>query len=282
MHTSRRQFLKASLGLVGSCGLGARRLPAAAPASQRLPHGLQLYAVRGAFEQNVPETLRAVSKIGYAGVEFWGYGGTPAVYQNHTAQQLRQMLDDLGLKCCGMHLQLQAIASDRLKRTMENNQVLGNPYLIVAAAPDKMATLGGIRELAGQLNAAAASARPENMRVGYHAHGFDFAKIDGRFAWDHLFSQTQPEVVMQMDIGNCLSGGGDPIAMLKKFPGRSQTVHVKEHEEKTFDSAYYRDVFELCETTCATRWYIVEMGSGKGEAFEVPKQALAKLRQVGK
>jgi hypothetical protein len=77
-------------------------------------------------------------------------------------------------------------------------------------------------------------------------HG-DFAKIDGRFAWEILFSQTLPEVSMQMDAGNCLDGNGDPIAMLKKFPGRTPTIHIKEHQEKSFESDFYKEVFRLCE-----------------------------------
>ena len=87
---------------------------------------------------------------------------------------------------------------------------------------------------------------------------------------------------MQLDVGNCLSGGGDPIALLKEFPGRTRTIHIKEHEEKTFDSAFYQEVFRLCETTSGTRGYIVEMGSADGNGFDVPRQALAKLRRLGK
>ena len=87
---------------------------------------------------------------------------------------------------------------------------------------------------------------------------------------------------MQMDVGNCLAGGGDPVAMLKEFPGRTRTIHIKEHQEKTFESEYYKEVFRLCETTCDTRWYIVEMGDANGNGFDVPRQALAKLHSLGK
>ena len=87
---------------------------------------------------------------------------------------------------------------------------------------------------------------------------------------------------MQMDVGNCLSGDGDPIAMLKKFPGRTRTIHIKEHQEKTFESDFYKEVFRLCETTSATKWYIVEMGGADGNGFDVPRTALAKLHQLGK
>ena len=121
----------------------------------------------------------------------------------------------------------------------------------------------------------------EGMRVGYHAHPFDFARIGGRTAWEILFSHAGPEVIMQMDVGNCLGGGGDPIAMLKQFPGRAKTVHIKEYEEKTFDSDYYKQVFRLCETSGGTQWYIVEMGDPGGNGLRVPRSALRKLHRLG-
>jgi len=120
------------------------------------------------------------------------------------------------------------------------------------------------------------------MVAGYHCHAFDFARIEGRFAWEILFRQLRPEVNMQLDVGNCLSGNGEPIAMFKEFPGRSWSVHIKEYQDKTFDSDFYKEVFHLCETTCATKWYIVEMGGDEGLGFEVPRQAFAKLHNLGK
>jgi sugar phosphate isomerase/epimerase len=281
MQTTRRQFLKSGIG----CALGMTLSRTASfGASQSLPIsiGFQLYTVRGEFSRDVPGTLKALGPMGYKGVEFWGYGGTPKVYKEYSASELRKLLDDNDLKCCGMHLELKALSGDNLKRTIQNNRVLGNDYLNVAAAKDKMGSAAGIAELATLLNEAATQCQPHKMIVGYHAHPFDFAKVDGKFAWELLFSRTQPEINMQMDVGNCLSGGGDPIAMLKEFPGRTRTIHIKEHQEKTFASDYYQEVFRLCETTCGTRWYIVEMGGADGNGFDVPKQALAKLRSLGK
>ncbi len=281
MQTSRRRFIKSGFGCALGLALG-RTLSFAASQAKAIPIGFQLYTVRGEFARDVPGTLKKLAQLGYKGVEFWGYGGTPNVYQKHSAAELRKLLDNNGLKCCGMHLDLKALSRDRLKQTIENNRILDNEYLNVAAAKDKMGSATTIAELATLLNQAAAECRPHKMAVGYHAHPFDFAKVDGRFAWEMLFSRTQPEVNMQMDIGNCLAGEGDPIAMLKEFPGRTRTIHIKEHQEKTFDGEYYREIFRLCETTCGTRWYIVEMGGPNGNGFEVPQQALAKLHSLRK
>src|SRR5262245_16869501 len=56
--------------------------------------GLQLYAVRDEFTRDVPGTLKQASTIGFEGVEFWGYGGTPKVFKDYDAKTLSQMLDE--------------------------------------------------------------------------------------------------------------------------------------------------------------------------------------------
>jgi sugar phosphate isomerase/epimerase len=285
MQTTRREFLKFGLG---SAVLTAMEITnpvargAQAEAGNKLPVGFQLYTVRGEFERDVPATLKKLGQLGYKGVEFWGYAGTESVYQKYSAADLRKLLDDSGLKCCGMHLELKALAPENLNRTIENNLTLGSPYLNVAAAKEKMSSEAGIADLAKLLDETALKCRPRNLTVGYHAHPFDFEKINERFAWDLLFSQTESAVNMQMDVGNCLTGNGDPIAMLKKFPGRTRSIHIKEHQEKTFDSDFYKEVFHLCETSSGTKWYIVEMGGRDGNGFDVPHSALEKLRRLGK
>jgi sugar phosphate isomerase/epimerase len=291
MQTNRRQFLKLGFGYGMGAGMALTnplaqgtetQTQAQAQTGNQIPIGFQLYTVRGEFERDVPGTLQKLGPLGYKGVEFWGYAGTPNVYQKYTATELRKLLDDHGLKCCGMHLELKAFAAENLKRTIENNLTLGSPYLNVAAAKEKMSSEAGIAELARLLNETAKQVQAQNLAVGYHAHPFDFEKINNRFAWDLLFSQTAPTVNMQMDVGNCLSGKGDPIAMLKKYPGRTRSIHIKEHQEKTFDSDFYKEVFHLCETTSGTKWYIVEMGGRDGNGFDVPRSALEKLHRLGK
>ena len=278
MQTTRRQFIQSGLGCLATMAIS----PAFAGPSTLIPIGFQLFTVRGELARDLPGTLKTLGQIGYKGVEFWDYGGTPTVYQSYSAADLRKLLDERGLKCCGMHVKLEALSGEKLKRTIANSHLLGNEYVNLVMAPEMMKTEAGIAELARLLNQASARCREEKLVVGYHCHGFDFEKVNGRFAWEILFRQTKPEVNMQLDVGNCLSGGGDPVAMLKEFPGRTRTIHIKEYKQDTFDSALYKEVFRLCETTQPTKWYIVEMGSEDGSGFDVPRQALATLRQQGK
>src|SRR6266550_1779709 len=137
MQTNRRQFIQTGVG----CALGlsmSANLSSGAEPSSSIPIGFQLYTVRGEFSRNVPDTFKRIAQIGYKAVEFWGYAGTPNVYQKYSASELRKLLDDSGLKCCGMHLDLKALAKENFKQTIETNRVLGSEYLNVAAAKEKM------------------------------------------------------------------------------------------------------------------------------------------------
>ncbi len=281
MQTSRRRFIQTTLGCAAGLTLG-ETVSIAAMQTSKIPIGFQLFTVRGAFEKDVPGAIQKIAQIGYTGVEFWAYTGTPDVWPKYSATELRKILDDNGIKCCGMHMDPKALNKENVQRTIENNQVLGNIYLNVAGAKDRVSTKEHIADFAKFLTEGQAEVAPHGMMAGYHSHSFDFARIDGRFAWEILFSQLSPDLNMQMDVGNCLDGGGDPIAMLKEFPGRTRSIHLKEFKDKTFDSDFYKEVFHLCETTSKTKWYIVEMGDDTGDGFDVPRQALEKLHQLGK
>ena len=203
MQTTRRHFIQSTLG----CALGltlTRSLSMAKQPTKQIPIGFQLYTVRAEFSRDVPGTLKKLAEIGYKAVEFWGYSGGPHVYQKCSAKDLRKILDESNLKCCGMHLDLKALAKENLQETIDNNRELGSQYLNVAAAKDKMGTEAAIKQLADLLNERAKDCKPHGMLVGYHAHPFDFEKIKGKFAWELLFSRVSPEVNMQMDVGNTL------------------------------------------------------------------------------
>src|SRR5688500_14634647 len=156
----------------------------------KIPIGLELYSVREDCARDLPGTLAAVAKMGYEGVEFAGY-------HNRTAPELRKMLDDLGLKCCGTHTGFNTLMGDELPRTIEFNQILGNKYLIVPGLPEQnRSSRAAWLETARLMNEAADRAAPHGMQVGYHNHGVEFQPMEGELPWDTFFSNTKPEVIM--------------------------------------------------------------------------------------
>ena len=255
--------------------------------TKKIPIGLQLFSVRGECSKDLPATLKSVAEIGYEAVEPWGYGGDKLEWMGCTVKDIRKMNDDNGLKCCGIHLTTGALLGDNLSRTIELNQELGNKFLIIAADSQRMSAVNTIMELAKILNDTAEKLKPLDMYTGYHAHPFDFKQIDGRLAWDILFSNTISDVVMQMDIGNCAGGDGDPIGELRQFPGRARSVHLKEFGGPPGavigeGDADWDEIFRLCENEHNTEWYVVEEGGKEGLGFDVSKRSLEALRRMGK
>src|SRR5262245_30241835 len=86
---------------------------------KQIPIGFQLWAARGEFSRDVVGTPRKIAAMGYRGVEFWDYDGTPRLYKKHSPSEMKGLLDDHGLKCCGMHVKLEALAIDKLQQTTE-------------------------------------------------------------------------------------------------------------------------------------------------------------------
>jgi sugar phosphate isomerase/epimerase len=273
---SRRHFLqRTALGAAGMALLTPSMLSAATKG--KIPVGLQLYSLRDQCKTDLPGMLKAVGKIGYKGVEFAGYHG-------RTAKDLRQMLDDNGLVTCGTHTPYESILADKLEETMDFNATIGNKFLIVPWMEGK--TAEEWQEKAKLFNEVADKVKGRGMFVGYHAHAHDFHKFGDESAWDIFFGKTKPSVVMQLDTSNCREGGADPVAVLKKYPGRALTIHVKSNgggPEAVMgeDKVDWASVFEFCETKGGTQWYVVEHESSK-DPLDAVTRAFAALKKMGK
>ena len=274
---TRREFLGAISAAGVTLGLGVAPLAQAA-ASRKIPVGLQLYSVREQCASDLPGTLAAVSKIGYRAVEFAGY-------YDRSAKDLRKLLDDHGLVACGTHTPYESVLGDKLKETVEFNRTIGNKFLIVPwmnEAKSKQEWL----DRAKLFNEIADKVKADGMWVGYHAHQHDFKQIEGVSAWDLFFGSTKPEVVMQLDTSNCCEGGADPVAVLKKYPGRARSIHLKAYGGGPDavigeDKIDWPAVFAFCESKGKTQWYVLEHESGK-DPLDAVRRSYEALKKMGK
>src|SRR5207245_1966564 len=81
---------------------------------RRIPVAVQLFSLRRQCEQDLEATLRWVRQAGFEGVEFAGFYG-------RTATQLKSLLDENQLRCCGSHTPLPQLTGDSLQRTADFN-----------------------------------------------------------------------------------------------------------------------------------------------------------------
>jgi len=295
---SRRQFLTttaasiAAAGIMGSDAMarekkeaGAKKRAAgerqkAGGGERRLPVGLQLYSVRSEMAKDVPGTIAKVGTMGYRGVEFAGYF-------DYKAKDLRKLLDDNNLVCCGTHTAMETLSDANLAATIEFNQVLGNKYLIVPwLQPDAANPKAGWLKYAERFNVLAEKVKEHGMFVGYHNHAHDFAPVDGTTGWDLLAGNTSKDVIMQIDTGNAMSGGADPVAYMQKYPGRSVTVHIKEFSKTNKDAMIgegdvrWDQILKLARTIGGTKWFIIEEEKDAYPPIEGVEISLKNFRKV--
>jgi sugar phosphate isomerase/epimerase len=254
----------------------------------RIPIGLQLYSIRKDCADDLPGSLKQVAEMGYDGVEFAGY-------HDRTAEELRALLDDCGLVCCGTHIKIDTLLGDAFDATVAFNKTLGNRFLIVPGLSEEYRdSFDAWKRTAGVFNEIAERAAAVDIRVGYHNHNHEFTPIDGECAWDVFAKNTCDDVVLQFDTGNARHGGGDPLMFLERYPGRSTTVHLKEWtgddtEDRGHQAAAVGDgledwatVFRLCESAGATEWYIVEQEVYGAPPMDTVRQCIDNLRGMGK
>ena len=227
-----------------------------------LPLATQLFPVADMLSKDYRGTLKRIKELGYDGVEF--FGGL-----RYVAQDLKYALDENGLQIVGWHTPWDYLSPDSIYSTITYNKVLGNQFVIVPWMPDEnLRTKESCMQFAQQLTWVADVLGMFGMVTGYHNHATEFRPTDDtkELPWDIIAENTPSNVIMQNDIGNGMSGGGDMIEMLRKYPGRAGTVHVKPYAEDGgdvfFDSPNcpinWDEYFEICRKTAGVRWYIIE------------------------
>lgn len=254
---SRRTLLRWAAA-VGSAAL-ARPATLLAQDKKAPLLSVQLFSVRGDCGKDFDGALKQVAEMGFDGVEFAGYykyGGDAA--------GLRKKLDELNLKAAATHLSADSLAGDRLRKTVDFHRTIGCKFLIVAGdwrftKPDKS------REYADFMNKTAEALKLEGMFTGHHNHTGEMTVAEGDKMWWDLFAErTSKDVILQQDMGHTMFVGIDPTALVRKYPGRTRTTHIKcrpPKGKKAFvgeDCFDWKAYFTACIEVGGTEWLSLE------------------------
>jgi len=248
-------------------------------AKRDIPIALQLFSVREECQKDLRATLAAVRDFGYEGVEFAGFYGW-------TAGEVRKLLDAVSLAPCGSHTPLDQLLGATFDKTVEFNRAMGNRNLIVPGLPSEYHSPAGWAKAARLFNELSERLERIGMRLGYHNHSIEFQRDGDQLPWDIFFGGTRSEVTMQLDLGNARIAGADPISLLKRYPGRARSIHVKDYlpgkpdvmlGSSDFD---WRALFRICEATGGTEWYIIEHESRDAPALDAAKESLGRFRRL--
>jgi sugar phosphate isomerase/epimerase len=280
-------MLKLGTGAAAMLAAGVRIQAAetAAKEAGKIPIAVQLYSVRSEAPQNKADTFKALAEMGFQGVEFF------SGYINNKAEDLRKMLDAANIVACGAHTDLRLLQGDNFKKTIEFNKVLGNKLVTVPSLPNNLlSSKASIVNTAKKLTDLCDRAKEDGIRIGYHSHDQDFRKVDGVPVWEILFDAAGPDVVAQIDVGHCVTGGGDPLAMIGKFANRTATIHITDGRAgggATLVGAgdvKWEQLFKLLDAAGKTQWLVVEQEVKEpGSTFmQCVKKDLEFLKKLGR
>jgi len=277
MSTTRRSFLAMSAMVPLAFKAFA--------ASKSIPVGLELYSVRNELTKDPESTLRAVAKMGYQCVEFYG-----PYFQWTEAQtkQYRKLIDDLSIQCYSTHNDYENFDVANINKARDMNLILGSKYVVMSSAKVDP-TVDGWKKLADTLNSAADTLASSGLKPGYHNHQPEWVKIGDTFPLEVLAKNTKPTVMMQLDVGTCLESGGDPVAWIKANPGRIHSIHCKDWSPDP-DRGYkvlfgegkadWKGIFAAAESVGGIEYYLVEQEGSRFSELDTAKKCLESFRST--
>lgn len=185
--------------------------------------GLQMYTLRDLTSQDFVGTLRKVADLGYQGVEFAGYGGMEA-------NELRALLDELGLAAIGSHTGYERML-EAADEEIQYMKTIGGRYIAVPYLDTKYRTAEAWKEVCRNLAELGKRCQAEGIHLLYHNHQFEFTEhLDGKPLLDVMFESVSPDL-LQMELDGCwaYAAGYDPNAYIQKYQGRLPLLHFKDY-----------------------------------------------------
>jgi len=276
---SRRGFLAA-----------AAAAPLLRAAGKNVPVGIELYSVRHEMDKDTLATVRAIGKMGYPVVEF--YGGYTQ-WTTDFAKEVRKVMDDVGTRCNSTHNGGASFTEPGIGKAMELNHILGAKYIVMASAPGRNTTVDQWKGVAELLSKAMEKFRPAGLSSGYHNHAAEFRMVEGKRPIEVIAENTPKDFMLQLDVGTCVEVGEDPVAWINANPGRIRSLHLKEwaapvegDKEKGYRAllgegqAPWMKIFDAAEKTGGVEYYLIEQEGSRYSEMETAERCLALYKKM--
>ncbi len=197
-----------------------------------LPVAVQLFSVRKEMEEDFRGTLEKVKALGYDGVEF-------AKLYEHTADEVKKMCEEIGLVPISAHVNFNNMVKD--ETLLETYKNIGCKYVAIPFLDNDHRPLGPLflTETFEKIRKVGKRANELGMTLLYHNHDFEFAKIDGEYGLDMIYSEVSADL-LQTEFDTCWVniGGEDPAKYIRKYAGRCPVVHLKDFVGQKCENMY--------------------------------------------
>jgi len=194
----------------------------------KAPFGIQTYSFRNSFPKGVEATLDTIKSFGITELE----GNAP---QGYTPEQFRKLAEARGMTIPSTGAGYEDLVKDP-QAIANTAKILGAKFVMCAWIPHERGkfNLDNAKKAVADFNAAGKVLKENGITFCYHTHGFEFQPYEDGTLLDYIIKNTNPEYVsFEMDILWTHFGGGDPVALLKKYGKRFKLLHVKDLKKGT-------------------------------------------------
>ena len=201
--------------------------------------GVQLYGLKNTLKEDFEGTIAKVAEMGYEYVEFAGYFG-------RTSEQIKAILDELGLKCVSVHQGLD-FYNDDPQAAVDYLKGFGVKYSVIPwYDKDKLAGNDAWEATAARFNEIAELLAKNGMTLGYHNHDFEFDTYEGKYLHDYIFEAVDADkIIPELDTCWVHYAGIKPEEKIREFAGRVPVVHLKDFVCKNLGGG---PVYDLIDT----------------------------------
>lgn len=185
--------------------------------------GLQLYSLRNQFNEDVPGTLKLINSWGISKIEG---GGTYGL----SMKEFQKLLKKNDLKVVSVGADFNDLEKN-LEKVIQNAKDFGATYVMCAWVPHDGNNWGleETRHATEVFNNAGKKLKAKGLTLAYHAHGYEFRPYEEGTFFDYM-AKNATDFTFELDVYWAKHGGADPVALMKKYPGKMTLLHLKDME----------------------------------------------------
>jgi sugar phosphate isomerase/epimerase len=186
------------------------------------PLGVQAYTFRRSFPIDVAKTLDTIKMMGFTEIE--GGGG------RISPEEFKRLCNERGISIPSTGAGYDELIN-KTDSVVYRAKALGAKYVMCAWIPHTNGSfnLDNAKKAVQDFNAAGKILKENGLTFCYHVHGYEFWPHEGGTLLDYIINNTNPEYVsFEMDILWTQFGGGDPVALLRKYGNRWKLMHLKD------------------------------------------------------
>ncbi|EKB49436.1 sugar phosphate isomerase/epimerase family protein [Cecembia lonarensis] len=187
---------------------------------------LQLYSLRNEMREDMKGSHQLVADWG---IKYLEGGGTYGM----ELEEYKAFISGLGLSVIGVGADFKLL-QENPQAIIDNAKAYGAKYATCFWIPHENGnfSIKETQEAIKVFNEAGKILKDAGITLCYHPHGYEFKPHGKGVLFDELLKHSK-NYAFNMDVYWVQMGGGDPLAIMKKYPKKFPLLHLKDRAHGT-------------------------------------------------